>query len=734
MTATLQDAIAALHRLGCKPTSSKDGYTAYCPIHEADGKNHKQSLTVAKGDKQGVVIHCHAGCGGAEILKVLGIESAPRQAKEASAVYSYRDESGREVRQKVRFEPKDFRIRHKDATGEWVYKAGDGPPVLYRFPELKVAIAEGRTVFLVEGEKDADRLAKLGLVATTNIEGAAQPNQKAKWKTEYTDQLASAARVVLLPDNDEPGRAHMAHVAKELTGKVKDIRVLELPSLPPKGDVSDWLNAGGTVEKLKELVNTANLATSPSIAPAIQPFTEEELSEAQLAPRCIVDKYLYADLGLKAAPGGTGKTTLMIYEAVHIALGRDLWGCRVIEHGPTLFITAEDSRPLFAARLREVMAALNLTAVERRVVLERIKVWDVSDNLVRLAELDDGNIRLTALADSIVERYRDAGLVQVVFDPAISFGPGERLVNDGEQAIVTACRRIIRGLNCCVQLIHHTGKANARNGALDQYAARGGTALPDGCRMVNILQPVSAESSESGLLNPPEGFELLPGDSGLVMSRAKLSYAPPQPNIWVRRRGYTFDYFIEQPRNSEQTRSLDADKVFDFIKHELERGKKYTTNILETCGKLNLSRPRLRTALARLRADNRLEDRELSQVERKGGKKTYLGIRDTSPNLATDNGEVGAENPINASTQEPTSPLPTTSPPYRKYKSGEVAAAFNSPDSLTSPFQNGEVAAKWRSSEDSQPQAETEPFTTSTETVTACSVLPSGARDIEVFD
>lgn len=259
MSATaLQDALTAWERLGGSPKKSGAEWAGYCPIHEADGKGHKPSLTLRQGDKKDVVVNCHAGCDGKEILKALGVNGTARPAAAPVAIYSYRDETGREVRQKLRYDPKDFRIRHKDAaTSEWVYKAGDGPAVLYRLPELKKAIAEGRTVFVVEGEKDADRLATFGLEATTNIEGAAQPAQRAKWKAAYTDQLKGAARVVVVPDNDEPGRAHMAHVAQELAGKVGEVRILELPGLPEKGDVSDWLKAGHDADEFAALANKA---------------------------------------------------------------------------------------------------------------------------------------------------------------------------------------------------------------------------------------------------------------------------------------------------------------------------------------------------------------------------------------------------------------------------------------------------------------------------------------------
>lgn len=272
---TLSDAVDALARLGCKPTKSGDGYTAYCPIHESDGSGHKPSLTLKAGDKVSVVVNCHAGCDGREILKALDITPAPSHngKRRIVATYRYRTAEGIDVREKLRYEPKDFRIRYRDASGNWVYKAGDGPAVLYRLPELKAAIAEGRTVFICEGEKDCDRLASLGLVATCNIEGAAKPEQRAKWRSEYTEQLAGAARVLLLPDNDDPGRAHMRHIAKQLRGKVADILSLELPGLSEKGDVSDWLDAGHTVEELERLANEAQ--ESPPVSAVLDVESEE---------------------------------------------------------------------------------------------------------------------------------------------------------------------------------------------------------------------------------------------------------------------------------------------------------------------------------------------------------------------------------------------------------------------------------------------------------------------------
>ena len=98
-------------------------------------------------------------------------------------------------------------------------------------------------VFICEGEKDVDRLRSVGLVATTNPGGAG------KWRDDFSEALRGR-QVCILPDNDEPGSKHAQQVARSL-GKVGAlVRILNLEKLPAKGDVSDWLDAGGAAEEL----------------------------------------------------------------------------------------------------------------------------------------------------------------------------------------------------------------------------------------------------------------------------------------------------------------------------------------------------------------------------------------------------------------------------------------------------------------------------------------------------
>jgi putative DNA primase/helicase len=147
--------------------------------------------------------------------------------------YDYRDEFGTLLYQVLRYDPKDFKQRCPNGHGGWLWSLKGVRRVPYRLPEL-LAAPKDRPVYLVEGEKDADTLAEFGLVATTLAGGA-----NTTWTKELAEPLAGRT-VILVPDNDDPGRAYMRWAADSLKAVGAEVGWLELPGLPEKGDVSDW--------------------------------------------------------------------------------------------------------------------------------------------------------------------------------------------------------------------------------------------------------------------------------------------------------------------------------------------------------------------------------------------------------------------------------------------------------------------------------------------------------------
>lgn len=284
------------------------------------------------------------------------------------------------------------------------------------------------------------------------------------------------------------------------------------------------------------------------------PISDEEWAAARSSPTCIVEDYLFEDVALMVGQGGISKTTLMIYEAAHIALGIPLYGKAILTPGMTVYLTAEDDRENIVAATRSVCAALNLTEEQRAKVKDLVRPIYVGATSFRLCKIEDdvvvigeGTLHLAESLSSIADRLR-----VLVIDPTVSFGVGESRVNDAEQGLVSAGRYLRDNLKCCVRYVHHTGQSNARNKVSDQYSGRGGTAMPDGARMVHVLNKMDL----SEWLRET-GEKLDPGESGIRLSIPKLKFTRPQPDILVVRKGYSFTW-VKAKQASLTSEQFDA--------------------------------------------------------------------------------------------------------------------------------------------------------------------------------
>jgi putative DNA primase/helicase len=243
---------------------SSGGWSARCPAHD----DRQASLSINQGDDGRVLLHCHAGCEPEAVVGKIGLtmkdlmlsnNGTKKNGKpRIIATYDYRDADGTLLFQSCRYLPKNFKQRAPKPGGGWAWSVKDIKKVPYKLPEL-IAVDSTKTVFIVEGEKDADKLFPFGLIATTNAGGAG------KWSKIFA-QYFSGRSVVILPDNDKAGRDHAQDVATKLHGTAASIKIIELPGLPNKGDVTDWLNAGHSVDELQALVDAAVTVTAEDIA------------------------------------------------------------------------------------------------------------------------------------------------------------------------------------------------------------------------------------------------------------------------------------------------------------------------------------------------------------------------------------------------------------------------------------------------------------------------------------
>ena len=237
------------------------------------------------------------------IAKDFGIPWEERKSRIVKT-YDYLDTEGHLLFQVCRMDPKDFRQRRPDGKDDWIWNLKGIDPVLYCLPTLK----DAQEIIICEGEKDADTIVNMGFIATTCPMGVK------KWRYEYNEVLKDK-EIILIPDNDNEGREHMTNVAISLNGTAKSLKWIELPDLPSKGDVSDWVtrfedktDAG---ERLAVMIENADLYKPPKKASLEDAILEtQDFNTVTLPPkRQIIEPWLSEQsISLVAGWRGTGKT------------------------------------------------------------------------------------------------------------------------------------------------------------------------------------------------------------------------------------------------------------------------------------------------------------------------------------------------------------------------------------------------------------------------------------------
>jgi hypothetical protein len=326
-----------------------------CPAHH----DTHPSLDITERNGTTLLI-CRAGCSQDSVINALrakglwperranGKANGHAAQRRIVATYDYLDAEGVLRFQAVRYDPKDFRQRRPDGKGGWIWNLPLDARhrfVPYKLPELVEAIAQERPILVLEGEQDVQTAAKLGLPATCNAGGAG------KWTADHAAYL-KGADVVLVRDNDDAGQRHMEDVAASLVGLAERVRLLTLPDLPPKGDLTDWVRAGGTIEQLLALIEKATVIE--------QPPNRSERRTAQSEARRLISRRL-SDVKMRtiewvwtgriavgkhttfAGEPGISKSTLLYGIAAIVSKGGE-WPCGegASPKGSVIILSAED--------------------------------------------------------------------------------------------------------------------------------------------------------------------------------------------------------------------------------------------------------------------------------------------------------------------------------------------------------------------------------------------------------
>lgn len=453
--------------------------------------------------------------------------------KKVVASYDYRDETGNLVFQVVRMAPKDFRQRRPDASARdgWNWSVKGVKQVPYRLADLWSLEGRG-TVYVVEGEKDADRMASLGLVATCNAGGAG------KWPAElppYFDGLD----VVILPDNDDAGRKHADMVAASLREYANSVRVLPLPGLTHKGDVSDWLDQGGDAEELSSLAARAPLwlpAPPQSRFGAIQ---WSELDSVGIRQDWLVEDMVFeGDSCLIFGASGSGKSFLAVDMGLSIARGVPFLG-KATRQGAVLYQAGEGGKGL-VKRLRAYR--------QERMVVGDVPFILLPSRVNLFSEDGDG---ADLLQEIVAWKAVHPDLAAIFIDTLSCASPGANENSSEDMSRLLAFGDQVQKLGVALFWVHHKNAAGDRERGHTSLRANVDSAIEvnrdeednrtlklvkikdgeDGEKIGFDLQSVTIGTYDSG--KPMTSCVVVPAEVGSAQTGYRLKQLAHGPHLFL---------------------------------------------------------------------------------------------------------------------------------------------------------------------------------------------------------
>jgi len=296
-------------------SSQRHGGNFNCPTGNHSNGDVKPSLSVDYRAGK-VVLYCHLGCETRDIMDALDLkwddmfdEALTRPEPQ---YFKYTSREGEVLYAKLKYFPKRFSIKHPNGNG-WEDGIPQGTPrVLYNLPATLQAAGNHETIYLVEGEKDANRLIEMGYTATSNFEGAGVG--KPKWHQDYTDSLAGASQVIIIADRDDAGVAHAKGIAELIKNSVGTVRILQSATTGIGDDVSDHLDSGLSLDELVPLRDENEITRKYTAVNWMIAFKQQPEDVEWLVPDFIEEGTLNA---IYSAPG-VGKSLLALEVAVEV--------------------------------------------------------------------------------------------------------------------------------------------------------------------------------------------------------------------------------------------------------------------------------------------------------------------------------------------------------------------------------------------------------------------------------
>jgi hypothetical protein len=467
------------------------GYLASCPVPshgQGNGDKHP-SLSITMSDDGNPLFKCHGGCDQHTVfstIKEMGLLPAlPDRPDYLDSIkpmkpiplistpvleheWHYTDEDGISLFIKQRFKTfdskgKTYKTLRVMPDGTRVGKLGDCRIVPYKLPDLQQATAAGRVVYITEGEKAADALGSLGVVATTSHAGAGN------WSPEL-NQYFAGANVVVVPDNDLAGWQYAQKVVEALITTAKSVRVLDLPHLGLKEDAYEWVHQYGqdrstlaqvakacpVVESLAEVHTPQRLLYLPetpqeSEEPPKSKFMVESWDSIKDEPvewlvESIIPKRAFVAL---YAPPASWKSFIALDLAEAIATGREWMGYKIPKKGAVLFISGEGHGGM-GARVKACKIQNNSPdGANMYVIRAQINIRSSQEDFDAL----------TSAINELVAQI-DEPLEIIILDTLMRMSGGNFNENSSEDmgGFISQTGKLQQLYNCALMVIHHSGK------------------------------------------------------------------------------------------------------------------------------------------------------------------------------------------------------------------------------------------------------------------------------------
>jgi RecA-family ATPase len=501
----LPDARAIARRYG--GTVSESGRQVNIPTEGHGRKDRGTSITIDPAAPDGVLVHVHNGGDPLAVKDMLRRDGflperevslrdaskpmftkAPRPA--GVTYFEYEDADGATVCRKVRTEPgKTFTWQHPDGNGGW--NAGRGCDTLfYRLPDL-IAAPDDAVIYFAEGEQKADKLAGWGLVATSS--------------KDLPDDLSllQGRRVVILPDNDKAGATIASKLAERLEGIAGQVVLLDLPGLPPSGDIVDW---GGDAAELERLA-TAALEGRPEPLPGLCGPEDWDGTAAPAREFVVPHWVARGAAGLLGGEDGVGKSLLAQQMAAAAAAGVPFLGLE-IDRCRALYLTCEDDRQELHRRQEAINRTLGLEMSALKGWLQCVSLkGEIGNEMATFTS--DGRMTPTARYEQIRATVLAFGAQLVFIDNAAHVFAGNENARHDVAAFLGLLERLSIEIDGAVILLAHPNKQHSQgNKQGNEYSGTTGWSAHVRNRLF-----LDWESGDA------------PNPDGRVLRRSKANYA-----------------------------------------------------------------------------------------------------------------------------------------------------------------------------------------------------------------